>query len=362
MDEWSVVASIQETPLAAATSCTNGEERAEVDFWDLTMLIFRRWKVALPLLLLAAGATVAVALTLKPDYTMTAYVQFVPVRIATGQDAIAASARNPWNQLGLTTLGQASIYSTQDQGFLDALKESDHTDNFTLTMANSTPIVTVEVVAPTRADARQTTELVVSRLHNSALALQERAGVQKPDIIPTQRLDLGQNVVESGGKVKRAIAAVAAVGLLLTAGGTVAFDAWARRRARRRAERELAVTRAPDVPETADAAEPAPPQVAAEAAGAAVPASRRPARSPSVGVDRTAIILKRTARAVKESPRAKQAVARTYVSSYAHNEAEGDHRDHAPDGTNGDATAVPSDVQVVLQPKQLDGDDRGKAG
>jgi hypothetical protein len=321
------------------------------------MLIFRRWKVALPLLLLAAGATVAVAMTVKPDYTMTSYVQFIPVRVAPGQDAIAASARNPWNQLGLATLGQASIYSTQDQGFLDALKDSDLIDNFTLTMANSTPIVTVEVVAPTRADARQTTELVISRLRNSALAMQERAGVQKADIIPTQRLDLGQNVVESGGKVKRAIAAVAGVGLLLTAGGTVAFDALARRRARRRAERESAAAESPDVPETADGAEPAPPIAAAEAV---VPASRRPAESPNVGVGGTAIVLQRTAKPVKASSRAKPAVARTYVSA-SHKEAEADHHEPEPEGKNGDGTAAPSDVRVVLQPKRLGRDNGGKA-
>ena len=60
-----------------------------------------------------------------------------------------ASMRNPWNQLGLTTLGQASIYVTQDQGFLDSLKASKHTDTFTLTMTNPNPIVTVEVVGST---------------------------------------------------------------------------------------------------------------------------------------------------------------------------------------------------------------------
>jgi hypothetical protein len=332
-----------------------------VDFWDLTTLIFRRWKVALPLLLLAAGATVAVAMTAKPDYTMTSYVQFVPVRVPPGQDAIAAAARNPWNQLGLATLGQASIYTTQDQGFLDSLKDSNHTDNFTLTMTNPNPIVTVEVVAPTRADARQTTEMVINRLRNSALALQKQSGVQDPDIIPTQRLDQGQNLVESGGKVKRAIAAVAAAGLLMTAGGTVAFDALARRRVRRRIERESAGTASPDAPATADAAEPATPS----AAEPVVPASRRPAEPPPapppVGEGRTAIVVQR-AKVVKQPSRVKQPEAGTYRSAYAHNEAEVDQPDSGHDGgANGDATAAPSDVRVVLQPKRLGRDSGGKA-
>ncbi|HET6533320.1 MAG TPA: hypothetical protein VFH03_22260 [Actinoplanes sp.] len=333
-----------------------------MDFWDLTTLIFRRWKVALPLLLLAIGATVAVAMTAKPDYTMTSYVQFVPVRVPPGQDAIASAARNPWNQLGLATLGQAAIYTTQDQGFLESLKDSNHTDNFTLTMTNPNPIVTVEVVAATRPDARATTELVITRLRNSALTLQKQSGVQDADIIPTQRLDQGQNLVESGGKVKRAIAAVAAAGLLLVAGGTVAFDALARRRARRRAEREAAETASPEVPETAvGAAERVTPSAPVDAV---VPKSRRPAESPPpappVGESRTAIVVQSTAKVVKQPSRAKQA-AGTYRSAYAHKDADVEHKDPEPEGTNGDGTASPSDVRVVLQPKRLGQDDGGKA-
>ena len=104
-----------------------------MDFWDLTKLIFRRWKIALPLLLVTIAATTAVALTAKPDYVMTSYIQFVPAKVAPTDNPTAASLRNPWNQLGLNTLGQACIYSTQDQEFLDSLKAGGHTTSFTLT-------------------------------------------------------------------------------------------------------------------------------------------------------------------------------------------------------------------------------------
>src|SRR4051812_29936438 len=110
------------------------------------MLIFRRWRIALPLLLIAIGATVAVAITAKPDYTMTSYVQFIPAKVASTDNGNNASLRNPWNQLGIPTLGQAAIYATQDQGFLDQLKATGHPDNFTLTITYPNPIVTVEVV------------------------------------------------------------------------------------------------------------------------------------------------------------------------------------------------------------------------
>ena len=53
-------------------------------------------------------------------------------------------------------------------------------------------------------------------------------------MIITVRLDTGSNLEETGGKVKRAFIAVVAVGLLLTAGLTIGYDAMARRRQRRR--------------------------------------------------------------------------------------------------------------------------------
>ena len=353
------------------------------------MVIFRRWKVALPLLLVAIGATAFVAMTVKPDWTMTSYVQFIPAKVSPTDNAVNASLRNPWNQLGLNTLGQASIYATQDQKFLDSLKASKQTDNFTLTMTYPNPIVTVEVVGKTPADARATTELVISRLRDSAQALQRQSGVLPPDIIVTQQLDQGQNLVASGGKVKRALAAVAAAGLLLTAGGTVGFDALARRRARKRKEREEAEPAPQETPATEktngkeapvspkvpvihgkrdDHVEPdgepmtrklivVPPEKKAD--------EEKPAAGtgPSESVERTAIVVKRSAKVAKHPPVAKPprpAEAGTYRSANAQNPANGVDHDAVPAGTNGDSGAAASDVRVVLQPKWVGGENGGK--
>jgi hypothetical protein len=352
-----------------------------MDFWDLTALIFRRWKVSLPLLLVAIGATAFVALTSKPDYTMTSYVQIVPAKVAATDDAVNASLRNPWNQLGLATLGQASIYATQDQGFLDALKAGKHTDNFTLTMTYPNPIVTVEVVGSTRADARDTTELVISRLRESARALQKQSGVLDQDIIPTQRLDQGQNLVPSGGKVKRAIAAVAAAGLLMTAGGTVGFDALARRRSRKREERERAESAEQATPptETTNGKE-MPSSTTAPAAitdigeqarrpQAGTPPERpaEPFRlaeaGPSASVERTAIIVQRSASVAKRpaTVKSRPPEAAMYLSVNAQSEGDGDDHDAESPATNGDGDPVPSDVRIVLQPKWLGGENGGKS-
>jgi hypothetical protein len=366
---------------------TDPERENKLDFWDLTVLIFRRWKVAVPLLLLAISVTAFVALTARPDYKMTSYVQLVPARVAPTDDPTSAALRNPWNQLGLNTLGQASIYATQDQKFLDTLKAGKHTDNFTLTMTYPNPIVTVEVVGSTPADARETTQLVIDRLQRTAEALQEGSGAGSADIIATQRLDQGENLLPSRSKVKRAMLAVAAAGLVLTAGGTVGFDAFARRRSRKRAERE----RAESLPETtttgADRKEvPSSQKVPVGTAGLGGPASGGPQAGvpeqpeqpaeppkqlvkakPSVPVQRTAVVLKPATKVVRRSPAAKSKrppEAAMYRSMNAQGDGNGGDHDSAPSAMDADSAPAPApaDVCIVLQPKRLRGENGGKSG
>ena len=329
------------------------------------MLIFRRWKVALPLLLVAIGATVWVGMMAKPDYTMTAYVQLIPARVAATDDPSNAQLRNPWNQLGLATLGQASIYATQDKVFVESLKAGGHTDTFTLTMNQPNPIIMVEVVASTPGDARATTELVIGRLRNSAEVLQKQAGAQAPDIIPVQRLDQGQNLEPSNGKVKRALAAVAAAGLLMTAGGTIAFDALARRRSRRREERKRAESTPQDAPATATLNGKAPAtaringkEVASPSKVPVIPGDHGEAADESIG--RTGVPPEKPAELPSAATLMRPPGAATYQSVNVRSEANGENLDAVPPATNGRSDANSSDVRIVLQPKRVAGENGGK--
>jgi hypothetical protein len=135
-------------------------------------------------------------------------------------------------------MGQAVIFATEDQAFLDSLKAAGHTTSFTLTMTYPNPIVTIEVVGSTAADTVTTTQMVLKRFEDTARSLQKAYGVKDQDLITTQRLDQSDNVKPAGGKVKRAIIAVAAVGMMVTCGVTILVDAISRRRARRRREQE----------------------------------------------------------------------------------------------------------------------------
>jgi hypothetical protein len=221
-------------------------------------------------------------------------------------------------------------------------------------MTYPNPIVTVEVIGSGPADARETTQLVIDRLRASVKSLQSGAGVSDQDMIATHRLDQGLNLVPSRSKVKRAILAVAAAGLLMTAAGTVAVDALARRRSRRRKEREQAESPPEETtPETAAADD------------AEVPASPKvpvPRAAPSVSLEQTAIVVKPTASVRPPAARATRspvAATATYKSTNAQSDRGAEQHDVAP-ATNGDSAAASSDFRIVLRPKRLGGGNGGK--
>jgi hypothetical protein len=202
----------------------------------MTKLVFRRWYVAVPLLAITMGAAVWTSLTVKPDYKATSYVQLIPPSTAASPNK-TSEVRNPWLDLGLGSLNTAATYATVDRTFLNQLKASGLSDNVTITDGYPAPIATVEVIGTSQAQASATMDQVVKHFSGVVKTLQDDYAVQQNGLIVTRRLDTGQNLAETGGKVKRALIAVAGAGVLVTVGLTIGFDAALRRRARRRARR-----------------------------------------------------------------------------------------------------------------------------
>src|SRR5581483_317171 len=153
---------------------------------------------------------------------------------ATGSNA-GPEYRSPWIGLGLGALNTAATYATIDQTFLTQLLATGLSDNVTITDGYPAPIATFEVIGNSQAQATSTMDMAIERFNDSVKALQDDYGVQKQGLIVTRRLDEGKNLAQSGGKVKRALIAVAGAGLLITIGITIGVDAAIRRRARRKA-------------------------------------------------------------------------------------------------------------------------------
>jgi hypothetical protein len=205
-----------------------------VDFWDITKVMFRRWYIAVPLLLATLAATSYTSAAVKPDYVLTAYIQLIPP-VSDG-DTKTNNQHNPWLLLGLEALAQGANYATVDQTFLDELSSRGDSTNFSLVVGTPAGGATIEVVGKTREQTERTTAAILKRFQDTVESLQAQYNVKAADMITTHRLDQGENLKRPGGKVKRAIVVVAGAGLLLAAGLTIAIDALLRRRKRRKAE------------------------------------------------------------------------------------------------------------------------------
>ncbi|NJC65792.1 hypothetical protein HC028_14965 [Planosporangium flavigriseum] len=216
-----------------------------MDFWDLTKLMVRRWYISVPLLLATFAGTGYTAIAVEPDYAITAYVQLIPPAASSDPDQ-ATRIQNPWLALGMTSLNNAAMVATQDQTFLDALKKKDDSASFEITIGERNPVATIAVVAPTQQEVESATALVTSHYDESVRSLQAQYGVKPAEMITVFRLDKGENIKRPGGKVKRAVIAVFAIGLLMTGGLTILIDALLRRRHRRDATTTASASDGPD--------------------------------------------------------------------------------------------------------------------
>lgn len=263
-----------------------------MDFWDLTRMVFRRWYVSAPMLLLTVGGATWTVTGVEPDYIATAHVQLVPPATIL-QNPVnqvktpTTSPRNPWLDLGLGALCAAGAVTVQDQEVIKQLEAAGLSSSFTVTQGNQVPLVSFEVVGQTKAQAQQTVDFLTTTFNRNVVALQDAYGAPKTEKISTRRLDLGNNVSESNSKVKRALVAVAGAGVLLTAALTIALDAFLRRRGRKRAESDgAAVVPGPEPKPLNGAAAAVPPQ----RNGSTAPEEAVPAPGERSEPDRTVII------------------------------------------------------------------------
>jgi capsular polysaccharide biosynthesis protein len=232
---WSLTPGRDERTSEGAPSANKG---TTLDFWDLGRVVGRRWRISVPLFVLAIAMTALIFTQVKPDYVATAYVQLVPptpAAVPAGQPQ--RPQRNPWLSQDLSTIGTAALVTVQDVGYIQSLKDEGYSDSFTATMGENSPLITIQVTGKSLEQASGTADQLAAKFDKSLNSLQAAYGVADVDLITSKRLDGGTNVAKSSSNVKRAVAAVGIVGLLLALAVTIAVDAWLRRRARAKAAR-----------------------------------------------------------------------------------------------------------------------------
>jgi capsular polysaccharide biosynthesis protein len=256
---------------------------------DLTRPLFRRWYLALPILLVSGLVAVLFAGSVEPDYRATGNMVLIPAPgdptdAAPSKPGRAARPKNPWSDLGFQALGNAAILSAVDKEARTRFDAAGLSDRITVDMAIHSPIFIIEVIGTSPAQTTATVREVIKLLAAEVAAQQQRYGVMPQDTITTLTLTEGTDVKAVTSKVKRALIGAIGLGLLLTAAATIGLDALLRWHGSRRSVR-AAARGARDRAVRVAADRPGPGSVAGRSHGrAAVRSSMRPTTPPDVTV------------------------------------------------------------------------------
>lgn len=203
-----------------------------MDFWDVLKLMLRRWLIVLPMVLLTVGATVWTGMKVKPDYKATGHVTVLPpsVRMENPADGKKQTV-NPWTE---EALAEAVMIRLQRKDLHDQLAAEGYRGEWETSADGLQPVVTIEVIAPSAAEARRTTQRLIQVLDEEVQVRQEKYKLAAGENITTVTLDDGDTIDTVTSKLKRALVVVAGVGLIFTVMLAVGVDAILRRRARNR--------------------------------------------------------------------------------------------------------------------------------
>lgn len=204
-----------------------------MDIWDVVKAAVRRWHLAAPLLLAVVAASVWVGMTTSPDYRLTDHIAMIGPTVVHPEDETVVRQINPWSS---TSLAEAVAIRLTGKALTDELRAAGHDGEWGVNVSGRQPWIELEVIADTPEGASQT----MDRLHEIAVAevarRQDEYEVPPEDRITTSAVEEGATVEQVTGPQRRAVVAVAGLGLLLSFGAVTVYDLMVRRREARRSE------------------------------------------------------------------------------------------------------------------------------
>src|SRR6266540_3752554 len=140
-----------------------------MDLWDLTRLLFRRWYIALPILLTSVLIAAFAGKSVQPDYRATGNVTMIPAPGPSTESPSKTTAnrpKNPWLDLGYAALGNAAVIKVVDKKSLNSLVAQGPSDSLTITMDERSPMLKIEATADSPDKATATVRAVIKLLAN----------------------------------------------------------------------------------------------------------------------------------------------------------------------------------------------------
>lgn len=204
-----------------------------MDLLDLMRLMVRRWYVAVPIVVFAAIGALVVGNSTKPEYQAEVSIVLVPPKAEAPEapEGKAPPPRNPWLQIGTTSMAQAiQIAVSSGEARTAITAAGGDGGGYEAGVVSRTAIVSVEVATSSEATTRATVKAVSDFVAKEVAARQAPHNPKPGEEITTEILDDGSSVSVSKSNVLRAQVVVAVLGFLLAAAGSVIVDAVLRRR------------------------------------------------------------------------------------------------------------------------------------
>lgn len=226
-----------------------------MDFWELAMILLRRWYAFVPILLTAVGLTYF--LTETPE---TVYHAQSTVLVTSVPEAVAGL--NPYARDEAAAQTMATIMAAPVAR--EEVIEAGGSEVFTVTpAAERSALLLVQGSAGTEDAALSTTELAIETMQERLQELQTEAGVKPRDprsqVVVVSPPSLA--APETGSRV-RELGVGIAVGGLIGVAVALAIEGIARRRAKKKQQRAGSDDDVDPVERADDAAEDAEPEVA----------------------------------------------------------------------------------------------------
>lgn len=216
-----------------------------MDFWDVAKLMWRRWRITVPMLLLTTVGAVWTGFTVSPSYQETTHVAVLPPTVFRNPNPTspaAVSRVNPWTE---EALADAATIRLQGKRLHDEMAAAGLKGDWSVTVTGRLPVIVVEVVAPTAEHAHGITTRLLDIVDQEVRSRQDERKVVMDEQITTVRYNDGETIDTVTSRTTRALVAVVALGLILTTALVVVFDVLVRRRERNRAAAPTSAARFP---------------------------------------------------------------------------------------------------------------------
>ena len=200
-----------------------------MDLLELSKLVFRRWYVALPLLLVAMAATLFTATHIQPEYRADSDVLLVPPALSADTDHLGTTRLNPWLGPGLRNVAKSLVVSLQQGAAADVIAGRGLSKSYTVTLDETLPIINLAAVGRTPAEAIATVQQLADLVKASVLQMQVVYKVPEVERISTHLIDAPSLVSTQTNTFKRVVGAFGVSGLLITFALTIAYDSRRRR-------------------------------------------------------------------------------------------------------------------------------------